>query len=590
MDEITLEIVSPDPREIPLEKMDGGFWQVVVDNVPPGAQYYYKFAGGIVRPDPASHFQPEGVQGTTEVVDHGAFPWTDQGWRGIPLDKYVIYELHVGTFTPEGTFDAIIPRLAELKDLGVSALEIMPVAQFPGERNWGYDGVYPFAVQNSYGGPDGLKRLIDACHKEGLAVVLDVVYNHLGPEGNYLGEFGPYFNERYRTLWGGAINMDSYYSYGVRNYFFQNALHWFRHFHFDALRLDAIQGIIDLSAKHFLAELDEKVEQLSRLIGRKFYLIAESDLNDVRVIMPQEAGGYGLEAQWLDDWHHAVYTILTGQRYGYYVDFGEVSQLLKSFREGFIYNWEYSPSRKRCFGSSSVNRPARKFVVFLQNHDQVGNGLEAGRLSKLLDFEGLKLAAGLLFLSPYIPLLFMGEEYGEDTPFMYFVSFSDPNLIQAVREGRKMEFKAIEWEGHVPDPEAVETFEESRIQWDKRYDGSGAVLLAWYKELIRLRRTTPCLVNLDNKKLKIGGHRGENVIYLHRWHSECRLFCLFNLNRDQEKTVTVQLEDGGWYRLLDSAEERWDGPGSATPEELADGMEVTLRPSSLALYVKEIET
>jgi maltooligosyltrehalose trehalohydrolase len=411
----------------------------VVQGVKPGTRYFYRLDGNTERPDPASKFQPEGVHGPSQVIDPH-FVWEELHWSGIPFSHYVLYELHVGTFTAQGTFDAIVPHLDELKDLGITSIEIMPVAQFPGDRNWGYDGVYPGAVQNSYGGPEGLKRLIDACHQRGLAVTLDVVYNHLGPEGNYLCDFGPYFTDRYHTPWGAAINFDGPDSDAVRRFFIENALSWVTEFRLDALRLDAVHGIFDFSALHFLQELAAAVHEQAERLNRRIYVIAESDLNDVRLVSSPELGGYGLDAQWNDDFHHALHTLLTGERTGYYEDFGRIQDLAKAFAEGFVYSGAYSPARRRRHGNTSKDLAADRFVVCAQNHDQVGNRLKGDRLSALVSFEGLKLAAAVVLLSPFIPLLFMGEEYGETAPFPYFVSHSDPDLIEVVRRGRRAEF------------------------------------------------------------------------------------------------------------------------------------------------------
>ena len=373
----------------------------------------------------------------------------------------------------------MIDRLDDLAALGVNAVELMPVAQFPGTRAWGYEGVYPFAVQDSYGGPDELKRLVDACHGRGLAVVLDVVYNHLGPEGNYLADFGPYFSDKYRTPWGKALNFDGPYSDEVRNFFIENALHWFGRYHIDALRLDAIQGVFDQSATPFLIELAQAAARFSDESGRRVSLIAESDLNDARVVKPAAAGGLGLDGVWADDFHHALHALLTAERTGYYVDFGKVADLVTALKEGFVYQGGYSTYRKRRHGNATTGVPAEKFVIFCQNHDQTGNRKTGERLAALVPFEALKLAAGLLLTAPYVPLLFMGEEYGEDNPFLYFADYSDPDLARAVRQGRREEFRAFGWEGEVPDPLDAGTFAASKIEWEKRLPGQG-------KDIVRL--------------------------------------------------------------------------------------------------------
>ena len=379
---VEVHILSPEERIVPLKKVSRGYHYGVVPGVKPGTRYFYRLDGNTERPDPASRFQPEGVHGPSQVIDPH-FVWEELHWSGIPFSHYVIYELHVGTFTAQGTFDAIVPHLDELKDLGITSIMIMPVAQFPGDRNWGYDGVCPFAVQNSYGGPEGFKRLIDACHQRGLAVILDVVYNHLGPEGNYFHDFGPYFTDQYRTPWGPAINFDGPDSDEVRRFFIENALSWVTEFRLDALRLDAVHGIFDSSALHFLQELAATVHEQAERLNRRIYVIAESDLNDVRIVRSPELGGYGLDAQYNDDFHHALHTLLTGERIGYYKDFGRLQDLAKAFAEGFVYSGAYSPTRRRRHGNTSKYLAAPQFVVFAQNHDQVGNRRSAQRLGLL---------------------------------------------------------------------------------------------------------------------------------------------------------------------------------------------------------------
>lgn len=487
---VDVRLLQPKGAVVPMRKLPLGYWTVDVEGVYPGARYLYRLGGRVERPDPASHFQPQGVHGPSQVVDHKDFCWDDEAWRGVPLEEMILYELHVGTFTHQGTFVSAANGLAYLKDLGVNAVSVMPIAQFPGERNWGYDGVYPYAVQNSYGGPAGFKEFVKACHAHGLAVVLDVVYNHLGPEGNYLADFAPYFTDKYKTPWGSAMNFDGPDSDEVRNFFIGNAIHWFCHYHVDGLRLDAVHAIYDASAKPFLEELAEAVEGLSESMGRKLYLIAESDLNDVRIIRPRELGGFGIDAQWCDDFHHALHALLTGEKHGYYIDFGKVPQLAKSFKEGYVYTWEYSAFRRRHHGSQSKERPAHQFVVFSQNHDQVGNRAIGERLSALVSFEALKLAAGAVILSPYIPMLFMGEEYSETSPFLYFTSHSDPDLIEAVRKGRTEEFARFDWPFDVPDPQDASTFERSKLKPHLRKEKSHDVLLRYYRELLRLRKMT----------------------------------------------------------------------------------------------------
>jgi maltooligosyltrehalose trehalohydrolase len=585
--EVALHLPGPPDRLLPMERDEQDFWRLTVDDAPPGTRYFFRLDRGSDLPDPASSHQPEGVHKASAVVDHGAFAWSDGGWAGVPPEETILYELHVGTFTEEGTFAAIIPRLSELRRLGVTAIELMPVAQFPGGRNWGYDGVHPFAVQNTYGGPEGLKELVEACHCEGLAVVLDVVYNHLGPEGNYLREFGPYFTSRYRTPWGDAINFDSAGSDEVRNYFIQNALHWFGHYHVDALRLDAIHAIFDFSARAFLQEMAEEVGAWAKGAGRRVQIIAESDLNDVRLIRPPEQGGFGLDGQWNDDFHHALHTLLTGERQGYYLDFGAADDLAKAFREGFVYDWRYSPYRDHRHGSSSAGRPARQFVVCSQNHDQVGNRLLGERLITLTSFEAAKAAAAAVLFSPFVPLLFMGEEYAEEAPFRFFVSFEDPELVEAVRRGRLEEFSDFVWTREPPDPQDPQTFEDSRIRWEKRSSGRHRVMLDFYRELIALRREIPALAALDKENLEAAAGENPKRLRLHRRRGDSQAFCLFNFH--PEAIEIDGLPEGRWVKRLDSAESRWQGPGATLPEHPGSGALVQPALSS-ALYQLEAPT
>jgi maltooligosyltrehalose trehalohydrolase len=567
---VEVRIVTPRERVIPLDPEPKGYYCGLVEDAGPGTRYFYRLDGDQQRPDPASRYQPEDVHGPSEVVDP-RFPWTDQHWCGVPLSNYLIYELHVGTFTPEGTFDALHPHLDYLKDLGVTAIEIMPVAQFPGSRNWGYDGAYPFAVQNSYGGPDGLRRLVDACHRKGLAVVLDVVYNHLGPEGNYLPQFGPYFTARYQTPWGEGINFDGPGSDEVRHYFIQNALYWMTCFHIDALRLDAVHAIRDFSAYPFLEELAANMRSYSDRINRRILLIAESDLDDPKFVKPPELGGYGLDAVWCDGFHHSLHSLLTGERDGYYQDFGEIQHLVKGVREGFVYSGQYSTYRQRRHGASSALLSPERLVVFAQNHDQIGNRAMSERLSKLTDYEGLKLAAAIVLLSPYLPFLFMGEEYGETAPFTYFISHLDPELVEATRKGRREEFAAFDWRDEVLDPDAVETFQKAKLDHGLRNREENRSLLELYREAIRLRKTIRPLVLPGKERLEVAGFEKEKVVLLRRWDHDEQALWLACLD-DSPATVSLPIPKGSWTKHLDTAEQCWRGPGSRVPESIvSDG-------------------
>jgi maltooligosyltrehalose trehalohydrolase len=584
---VEVHILVPQEKFLPLEKDAKGYHGTIVENVEPGSLYVYRLDGDKERPDPASRFQPQGVHGPSQVVD-SYFPWEDEHWFGIPLQDYIIYELHVGTFTSEGTFDAVIPYFEELKELGITAVEIMPVAQFPGSRNWGYDGVYPFAVQDSYGGPDGLKRLVNACHLKGLAFILDVVYNHLGPEGDHLADFGPYFTDRYQTVWGAALNYDGPYSDEVRRFFIENALYWFTEFHVDTLRLDALHAIPDMSSRPFLAELTTSVQEWRGRVNRRAYLIGESVANDARLIRPQELRGHGIDAQWNDDFHHSLHSLLTGEKTGYYQDFGQLSYLAKAFQEGFVYSGEYSLYHKRRHGTSSKDISAHRFVVFAQNHDQVGNRARGKRLSQLVSFEELKLAAGIVLLSPFIPLLFMGEEYAETAPFSYFVSHSDPALIEAVRQGRQEEFAAFQWQGKPPDPQDEATFLRAKLNHNLRDEGHHQVLLEFYKKLIWLRRETLALAHLSKDAQEVLAYEDDKLLFVRRWSEDSEATMVFNFS-DTQESVALPIPTGHWHKRLDSADKQWQGKGSIVPEQLSSAGEVTLTlvPKAFTLLTKE---
>ncbi len=585
---VAVRLLGPPERLVPLERSRGGYHTGVVEDVPPGALYFYRLDEGKERPDPASRAQPQGVHGPSQVVDL-SFGWHDGDWHGLPLAAHVFYELHVGTFTPEGTFDAIIPHLDELKELGITAVELMPVAQFPGARNWGYDGVYPFAVQDSYGGPRGLQRLIDACHARGLAVVLDVVYNHLGPEGNYLWDYGPYFTERYRTPWGAALNFDGPASDEVRRYFLENALQWLRDFHLDGLRLDAVDAIQDFTPCPFLAELSATVHREAERLGRRFHLIAESDRNDVRYLRPRRLGGLGMDAQWSDDFHRSLHALLTGERHGYYADFGRVEQLARAITDGFVFTGRrYNRYRGRRHGSSSRRRPAEQFVVYAQNHDQVGNRPPGARLGHLVGLEAQKVAAAAVVLSPNLPLLFMGEEYGEPAAFPFFISHGDERLAEAVRQGRVQGFARHGSRGEAPDPQAAGTFARARLRRELRQRDPHQILWAFYRELLRLRKHYPALARLSKKHLKAIALEKEKVLLVHRRSEpdERDAMLLILHFGPREQTAALPVPEGAWNKVLDSADPRWLGPGSGLPKhfESRGAVTLTLSPMSCALY------
>jgi maltooligosyltrehalose trehalohydrolase len=519
------------------------------------------------------------VHGPSRVADL-KYEWTDGAWRGLPLGSYVLYELHVGTYSRAGTFAGVIAELSRLRELGVTAIELMPVAQFPGTRNWGYDGVYPFAVQDSYGGARGLQELVNACHCAGLAVVLDVVYNHLGPEGNYLADFGPYFTDCYRTPWGRALNFDGPHSEGVRRYFIDNALQWFEDFHIDALRLDAVHAIIDRSARPFLEELADCVHRRGEELGRHLYLIAESDLNDARIVRPHAVGGFGLDAMWCDDFHHAVHSLLTGERNGYYVDFGAVEQLARAFRNGMSNPGGHSSFRQRRHGRAAPDLRGEQCVVFVQNHDQIGNRFLGERLAALVSFEQQKLAAGILCLAPFLPLLFMGEEYAETAPFLYFVSPTDRQLLEAIRKGRQEEFASFAAHEPAPDPGAPETFRRSVLNTELRHSGPHAVLYRLHRQLLelrpRLRSTQPdeCIA-----------YEAQRVLLVRREQSAWMAFCFSN----QREEIDAPVLPGRWRALVSSADATWQGPGSLLEPQIEStgALRLLLQPHSFVCYMRD---
>jgi maltooligosyltrehalose trehalohydrolase len=479
-----------------MECGSGGCWALQVEEAGPGSDYGFRLDGGDVLPDPRSAYQPYGVHGLSRLVDHASFPWTDKGWQAKPLASGIVYELHIGTFTEKGTFVSAIEKLDYLAGLGISHVEIMPVNEFSGDWGWGYDGADLYAPHHCYGTPDEFKALIDACHSKGLAVILDVVYNHLGPTGNYLPQFGPYFTEQYHTPWGAAVNLDQRGSDEARRFFIDNALMWLRDYHIDGLRLDAIHAFQDDSAVHFLEQLSQEAEELSAHLGRYLFLIAESDLNDPRVIRSRDAHGFGMDAQWSDDFHHALFSLMTGQADGYMADFGSFTDLATALNEGYVYSGDHSGYRGRRHGRRVLGLSGHHFVVFCENHDQVGNRAKGERIGHLVSPGMQKIAAALMMLSPFVPMLFMGEEFRASTPFQYFTHHDDPELGKKVSEGRRKEFSAFGWDpSEVPDPQDPETFQRSKLKWAEVGLGEHAEMLAWYKELIALRRDEPALTN-----------------------------------------------------------------------------------------------
>lgn len=596
---LAVRILGDQPRTIPMtatgspDPESGGEFVAIVSDVSEGTDYFYVLDGGKdserQRPDPVSRCQPQGVHGPSRIVDPNSFRWCDQEWTGIQLKDFVIYELHVGTFTAEGTFEGAIARLPYLRDLGITAVEIMPVAEFPGNRNWGYDGASLYPPQYSYGGPTGLKKLIDACHGHGLAVVMDVVYNHLGPEGNYLPEFAPCFTDAYQTPWGKAINFDGPESDGIRRWVIENALYWLTEYHVDALRLDAIHGIYDFGARHLLEELSEAFQNQARLLHHQAWIIAESDLDDVRIINPRSAGGYAIDAQWHDDFHHALYSLLTGEKEGFLMDFGALADLAKSIREGYVFDGRYTRYRRRHYGSSSKDRPGEQFVGFIQNHDQIANTSRGKRLSTLVSQPQQKLAAVLTLCSPFLPLLFMGEEYGETAPFFFFTSFEDSNLATAVREGRKKELGAHYSENEFADPQAQETFEGCKLDWSRQQTSPHRDILRLYRDLMSLRKQHPSLGNCRKDLTEIQFDEQSKFLVMKRTDpsgSAAIIACNFS---QQPQIIPFPADSQTWRRILHTGDQAYGGSVTSSPAETLTGPNppLTLNAFEAAIYVKK---
>lgn len=576
-------VLTGNNREIPMTQGEHGYWSLKSDDISPGTLYKYKIDNGESFPDPASLSQPESVHGPSEVIRLDDFEWSDQQWINIPPEKMIQYELHTGTFTETGNFEGMISRLPYLKDLGINTIELLPVARFSGKRNWGYDGVYPFAVHHHYGGAKKLMQLVNECHKQGIAVILDVVYNHLGPEGNYTSVYGPYFSGKYSTPWGKPMNFDGPYSDGVRNFVIQNALMWCRDFHIDGLRLDAIHAIYDFGARHILKELAENLEHLSRQMKKSHYLIAESDLNDVRYISSFEKGGCGLDAQWSDDFHHAVHSLVTKEDKGYYMDYGKARHLSKAIKDSFVYDGKYSAFRKKTYGSSTKNNPAKQFVIFTQNHDQTGNRKSGERLISLSGFETAKLAAGTMFVSPNIPMLFMGEEYAETKPFYYFVSHLDARLNELVRKGRSEEFKDhYESKEEAPDPSSPDTFKKSKLSWNISDGSSSRAMLEYYKTLITIRKGHPVLRVPDKDNLEIT--EKDLLFTLRRWREEDHILSFMNYSDNEQSTLIPDNTAGRFHKILDSAESRFNGYGQTCSNTADPGDRISIPGKTIIIY------
>ena len=560
-----------DERVVALDRDPHGVHRGTVEDVAAGSRYRYRLHreghDPVDRADPASRWQPDGVHGPSAVDDPAGFVWNDAGFAAPPLHQQVLYELHVGTFSSQGTFDGVIAQLDHLVELGVTTLELLPVWQFPGGRNWGYDGVLPSAVQDTYGGPDGLRRLVDAAHTRGLAVILDVVYNHIGPEGNHLAEFGPYFTDHYETPWGPGLNTDGPGSDAVRRWVVANAVGWVRDFHLDGFRLDAVHGIVDQSAVHLLEQLTTAVHDEGERLGRAVHVIAESDLSDPRLVRSVERGGYGLDAQWSDEFHHGVHVALTGERDGYYADFTGLGDLARLLCDRYAYAGRYAPARQRTIGRPARDLPYDRFVVCVQNHDQVGNRMLGERLSALTDLEGVKLAAAALLTAPFVPLVFMGEEYAEPAPFFYFVSHTDPDLVAGVRAGRRAEFADFAWRGQPPDPQDEATFADSRLNLALAGGGQHAIVFELYRTLIALRRQLDLIADPTAPDVDALPVAGREALVLHRERGEQAVLTVLNAD-ERPAEIRVATAPGPWQVVLDTSEPRFAGPGGRRGPEV----------------------
>ncbi len=570
----TVSVWAPEAKELsvkteslilPLKPAGRGYWSTTTDKILAGDKYWIVMDGKQF-PDPASLAQPEGVHGPSMAVDL-QYSWSDKDWLNLPLEDYIIYELHTGTFSLGSNFEGIGQKLDYLLELGITAIEIMPVASFPGERNWGYDGVFPSSVQQSYGGAHELQKLVELCHEKGLAVILDVVYNHVGPEGNYLPEFGPYFTKKYQTPWGEAVNFDDAGSDEVRKFIIENALMWFRDFHVDALRLDAVHAIKDFSASHILQEISRSTDELMKQTGRVHYLIAECDLNDPKYISTIKENGMGMDAQWVDEFHHALRVTAGEPKKGYYSDFSGIGQLAKSFEDAYVYTGTYSEERKRTFGRTASGHPAKQFIVFSQNHDQIGNRMLGERSGSLYSFEMQKLLAASVMLSPFIPLIFMGEEWGASSPFLYFVSHSDEQLIAQVREGRSAEFAAMHENGDAPDPQDENTFQRSKLNWTELESQSHKAMFEWFKTLISLRKNHEILCKSDLKAVRSHVFEDQNCMMVERGiqHGSELILCMYNFSGSVQQ-LSVPTHISLVQKIVDSATVEGNSPEALQPE------------------------
>lgn len=579
-------LASNPEHPVAMRRAELGYYEAEIGDCPTGSRYQFQVDGGEPRPDPASLSQPEGVHKASEVLDP-TYSWSDTIWTGIPLEEYIIYELHVGTFTEPGTFDAAIREIPRLKQLGITAIELMPLAQFPGARNWGYDGVYPYAVQESYGGLKGLQRFVDAAHGHGLAVVLDVVYNHLGPEGNYISAYGPYFTDDYRTPWGQSLNFDGPHNYGVRDFFIGNALFWVQECHIDALRLDAVHAIIDQSALSFLKQLTREVHDAARHLHRRVHVILENDRNDPAGATSAELGGIGADSQWSDDFHHAIHALITGEAHGYYKDFGRTSQLAKAITDGYIYDGTFSENRQSWHGDDSRHLEGHRFVVCSQNHDQIGNRPLGDRLAALVPFPAAKLAAMVTLLAPNIPLLFMGEEWGLKTPFLYFVSHSDPDLVAGVRAGRAEEFSEFFAEGEAPDPQSEETYNRSRVYADD--SAEALAMYRFYQDVIALRKTHEALQVHNKRRTEARASDQRKTLVVHRPGPGRSAILVYNF-ADHEQAVDVPFRFERGRVLVHTEDSQYGGASNNSGREYVSNGELSIvMPAQSGVVIETVE-
>jgi maltooligosyltrehalose trehalohydrolase len=585
--QVTLWLPSHN-QHFAMQPTGGGYWTHTLDGIEANTTYLYQLDGKEAKPDPASNYQPDGVFGPSAVIDHDAFHWKDTAWHGLDISDLVFYEVHVGAFTAEGTFKAILPRIRELKVLGINALELMPVTQFSGSRNWGYDGVFPFSVQNTYGTPDDLKALVNECHLQEMALFIDFVYNHLGPEGNCLNEYGPYFPISRLGRWGPTVNLDGPQNEGVRNYFLENTLHWFSHYHIDGIRLDAVLAMVDSTPKPFLSELTSAISSFTENTDKKAHLIAESGYNQPHVLAPPREGGFGFDAQWLDDFQHALFALLTAEKEGYYKDYGTLQDLIGTLAEGFVYVGGEFDYKRRTPDQLYPWVTADKLIVFNQNHDQIGNRLLGDRLLSIAGFEAAKLAAGMVLLSPYMPLLFMGEEYGETTPFLFFTDYQSKQLAEAIGDGRRKEFAHFHWQGQMADPQNVETFEKSKLNWQSRASTKGQKMVAYYRTLLQLRQELPLFHVKADRQIKRLWSPKAKVLFIQKQNADLEALVVANFSGRQSSYIFPN--DGTYTKILDSADLAYGGPGATLPLTTKKDDKHRILAFNLAVYQKGDES